>query len=129
MNKLMKNKFRMLALLILVLVLGAATYGFAAGNTINDAGLAGEGSGDVSGYTVTSVNYTLNSGDPTDFDTVTFTLDAAAGDVYAGPGDGTSVSWSTSSCNDLGSNRFECDISGSSISVANATKLHVSSVQ
>ena len=129
MNNLMKNKFRILALLILVLVLGAATYGFAAGNTINDAGLVGEGSGIVSGYTVTLVVYTLDSNDPTNFDTVTFTLNAAASDVYAGPGDGTNVSWSTSSCTDLGSNRFECDISGSTISVADATTLHVSSVQ
>ena len=85
MNKVMKFRYRILALLALAVILSAATYGFAAANSV-PAGVAGEGMGVISGYTVSSIQYYLDSSDPTQFDHVTFTLDANASDVYAGLG-------------------------------------------
>ena len=124
MNKLMNRKFRILALLVLAVVMSAATYGFAAANTVPD-GVAGEGEGAISGYTVTNVVYTLNSSNPTQFASVSFDLDAFATDVYAGLGNGTGIYWT--SC--AGGPTWTCSLAGSTISVAAAIELHVSSVQ
>jgi len=125
MNKVIKFRFRILALLALAVILSAATYGFAAANDVPD-GVAGEGQGTISGYTVSSVNYFLDSGDPTQFDHVTFTLDANASDVYAGIGAGATIYWT--SCTG-GPTSFSCDLTLSTVSVAAADALHVSSVQ
>ena len=85
MNKIMNYRYRILTLLVLALILSAATYGFAAANTVA-SGAAGEGSGGISGYAVTNVQYTLNPGDPTLFTNVSIDLGAAANanNVYAG---------------------------------------------
>ncbi len=125
MNKLMSKRFRILALLVLAVVMSAATYGFAAANTVPDS-VAGEASGEISGYTVSNVVYALDSTDPTQFDYVTFTLNANASDVYAGIGNGATIYWT--SCTG-GPTDFSCNLSGSTIGVAAAIELHVSSVQ
>jgi hypothetical protein len=125
MIRVMKFRYRILALLVLAVVMSAATYGFAAANNV-PAGVAGEGSGAISGYTVTNVVYTLDASDPTQFDNVTFTLDANASDVYGGLGNGTIIYWT--SCSG-GPTNFTCDLTGSTVSVAGAIELHVSSVQ
>ena len=126
MSKLFHNRYRVLALMIALLILGTATYGFAASNTV-PAGEAGEGTGVISGYVVTNVVYTLDSSDPTAFDTVTFTLDAAASDVYAGLDAGGAIDWV--SCTNPSGNDFSCDLSTVTVTVAGATALHVSSVE
>jgi hypothetical protein len=129
MNKLIHYRYRILALLILTLVLGAATYGFAAGNTV-PAGTAGEGLGVISGYTVTNVVYALNNSDPTAFATVAFILDAAASDVYAGLDDGGGIDWvSCATTNAPANTNFSCNLSTVTVTVAGATALHVSSVE
>lgn len=64
----------------LALVLTTAAYGFAAANTVPDS-KAGDGTGAVSGYTVSNVTYYLEASDPSKLDKVTFTLDAAASSV------------------------------------------------
>ena len=125
MNKVIKFRFRLMALLVLAVILSAATYGFAAANTVPD-GVAGEGSGAISGYTVSNVVYTLNSSDPTAFASVAFDLDANASDVYAGLGNGTVIYWT--SCTG-GPTSFSCNLAGSTVSVGAAVELHVSSVQ
>jgi len=129
MYKLMKNKFRILALLILVLVLGAATYGFADANTFSEGdSYAGEGEGVVSGYDVTTVRYVLDSSDPREFASVSFTLDSSATSVYAGVGDGSTIAWT--SCTNPSANNFNCIWTTTpSVSVRNTTALHVSSAQ
>ena len=48
MNKVLKFRYRILALLALAVILSAATYGFAAANSV-PAGVAGEGMGVISG--------------------------------------------------------------------------------
>ncbi len=125
MNMLLKYRYRILVLLVLTIALATASYGFAAGNTV-PAGVAGEGMGVISGYTVSSVVYALDGSDPTQFASVAFTLDANASDVYTGIGNGVTIYWT--SCAG-GPTNFTCNLSGSTISVAAAIELHVSSVQ
>jgi len=75
-------RLRTLGVVILTLILSAAVYGFAAANIVPDT-YAGDGDGDILGYTVSNVAYNLMvDGDPSDIDTVTFTLSAAAGQAY-----------------------------------------------
>ena len=126
MNKLMNNRYRIMTLLVLAVVLSAATYGFAAANTVPD-GVAGEGSGVISGYVVTNVNYLLDSTDPTSFASVSFDLGAAANDVYAGLGNGTIIYWID--CSNTAGTAWSCDLSASTVSVRAATSLHVSSAE
>ena len=52
---------------------GIGGFALTASNTVPDS-KAGDGSGAVSGYTITGVHYALKSADPTKFDTVTFNL-------------------------------------------------------
>ena len=64
---------RTLLAVMLVLVLAAAVYGFAASNSV-PATAAGDGSAVISGYNITSVAYTLNGADPGLLDGVAFTI-------------------------------------------------------
>lgn len=68
--------------LFVVAALSMAAYAFAASNTV-PATKAGDGTGAVSGYTVTSVVYTLNATNPNTLDQVSFDLGAAATQVKA----------------------------------------------
>jgi hypothetical protein len=73
------KKFRGRAILGSVVVAGAigvAGFAFTASNTV-PASKAGDGTGTVSGYVVSSVHYGLNATDPTKADSVAFTLDSA----------------------------------------------------
>lgn len=77
---------RLVAILITLFVLAAATYAFAAANTVPTS-LAGDGTGTISGFTVSNIHYTLNAANPAgDVSTVTFDLSPAVpagGAVYA----------------------------------------------
>lgn len=75
---------RRLALtVILTLLFATAAYAYTASNTV-PASNAGDGSGAVSGYTVTlgSPLYTLDASNPTLIKSVAFTLNTAASTVY-----------------------------------------------
>jgi hypothetical protein len=76
-RKAMFRNFKVLFVVIAVVVLSLSAYAFAAANTVPDT-KAGDGTGAVSGYTVTSVVYTLNATDPSTLDSVEFDLGAAA---------------------------------------------------
>jgi hypothetical protein len=54
---------------------GVAAFAFTASNTVPDS-KAGDGSGAVTGYVVSSVHYGLNATDPSKADSVTFNLDS-----------------------------------------------------
>ena len=72
-----------LAVLALVLVLAAAAYGFAAANTVVSSG-AGEGIGNISGYSINEVKYSVNKGNGTNDSTVakvSFTASAKVSDA------------------------------------------------
>jgi hypothetical protein len=129
MSQLIQKRFRILTLIILILILGTASYGFAATNTIADAGKAGEGDEAISGYAVSSVQYTLDSNDPTAFDSVSFDLDTAATSVFAGLEDpATNLEWGAA-CTTSDNISFSCDLTSVTITVANATRLHVAAGQ
>jgi hypothetical protein len=76
-SKAMLRNFKVLIVVLVAMVLAVSAYAFAAANTVPDT-KAGAGSGTISGYTVSSVVYNLNSSDPSQLDSVNFTLDAAA---------------------------------------------------
>ena len=60
-------------LVVLVAVLVAVGFAYAAANTVPVTG-AGDGSGDISGYEVTDVHYTLVDGNPANIAMVDFKL-------------------------------------------------------
>ncbi len=70
------RNIRNLTIFILVLVMASATYAFAAANTVPTS-KAGDGSGGITGYTVSAIHYALNAANPATIDAVTFTLDSA----------------------------------------------------
>lgn len=65
--------FRVVTLAVLALILTSLAYGFAAANTV-PAGNAGDGAGQISGYTVSNVKYALNETNPSNIDSVAFDL-------------------------------------------------------
>jgi hypothetical protein len=128
MNSLIKNRFRILTLLILILVLGAATYGFAAQNTV-PAGRAGEGSGGITGYAVSNVKYELDANNPNQFDWVYFDLDNAASEVHAAIADGGTLEWVECSASATAWD-YECDLNPDiTITVENSDALHVAAAE
>jgi hypothetical protein len=70
-----KNR-KVLVVLLVVLGLSAFITAMTAANTV-PASKAGDGSGAISGYTVSAVHYNLNATNPQNIDSVTFTLDSA----------------------------------------------------
>jgi hypothetical protein len=58
---------------VVALVVAAAAYGFASANTV-PANKAGSGSGQVSGFTVSAIKYTLDTDNPQQVANVTFTV-------------------------------------------------------
>jgi len=110
---------RSIGLVLLALILAAAVYGFAVANTVPDT-YAGDGSGTILGYTVSNIAYTLNSdGNPSDIDSVAFTLDANAGQAYVSFDGGTT--WN--SCTISGGTSVTCGSLNQS--VASAASLRV----
>jgi len=111
-------------MLIIALILAASVYGFAAANTVPDT-YAGDGSGSISGYTITNVVYGLTTADsdPTDIDQISFTLSAAASEVYVSFDGGTS--W-TDCSGGISGTSVTC--TGLAESVAGASSLRVIAV-
>lgn len=72
----MNRKARFLYPLIFALILAAVTFAYAAANTVPGSG-AGDGSGAISGYTVSNVHYVLDTTNPSVISQVTFTLAGA----------------------------------------------------
>ena len=58
---------------VVAALIGLGTYAFAATNTVPNS-TAGAGSGAISGYTISNVQYGLNATTPTNLDQVTFTI-------------------------------------------------------
>jgi hypothetical protein len=74
----LRNLFgpRILLALGFGVLIAAATAALAAANTV-PASKGGDGSGAITGYTISNIDYTLNTSDPRDVDLVTFTTDLA----------------------------------------------------
>jgi hypothetical protein len=56
-------------------LLASGSYALTAANTV-PASKAGDGTGTVSGYAASAINYTLNASNPANADSVAFTLDS-----------------------------------------------------
>jgi hypothetical protein len=113
---------RYLPIMALILVLVASAFAFAAGNSVPESG-AGDGSGTISGYTVTNIDYTLNA-DPTLIDTVEFDIAPTAG---ANNPDVVSVQLNGGawfSCA-VAAGHATCDVSSGAITVLSANDLRV----
>jgi hypothetical protein len=71
----LRSPRRLVAVAAFSIVAGSA-FGFAATNTV-PASNAGDGTGTVSGYTVSNIDYALNSANPSLADSVTFDISPA----------------------------------------------------
>ncbi len=112
-----------IVLIVLLMVVAGA---FAAANVVPESG-AGDGTGAISGYTVTNVNYTLGSSDPYYVTDVDFDVNATAGagdptTVYAEL-DGNSVLCTGTAPS------FSCDFSAANVTAAAAATLRVVAAQ
>ena len=74
---LVRRPSRTLIVALIAVAIGAGVYAYAATNTVPGS-TAGSGSGAISGYTVSSIAYTLNGTTPTNLDQVAFTIAPAA---------------------------------------------------
>lgn len=116
-----RKRSRLVFLLVLAVILAAATYGFAAANTVNGGTdmYLGEGSGTISGYSVTNISYTLDTNNPHQITAVGFDLDATATTVEISLDD---TNWET--CSNSGGNAWTCTLT-TAVDVSAATSLDV----
>ena len=75
-----RKRNRYLAVAAIAAIVAPAAYAFTAANTVPGSS-AGSGSGAISGYTVSSVAYTLNASNPQNVDQVAFTISPTTGTV------------------------------------------------
>ena len=115
----MLRNLKVLSIISVIIVLAVSAYAFAAANTV-PATKAGDGSGVISGYTVSNVAYNFNATDPSTVDSVNFTLSAAATQaqiklVAAGS------TWYT--CSIVTGNDWTCDTTGAAVGTMDELKV------
>ena len=103
---------RTIGIFMLLFVLTTAMYAFTATNTV-DSSRAGIGDGEIDGYAVTNVSWTLDASDPSNITGVAFDLDAAAGSAFARVDAGA---WAT--CVNSTVNSWTCAVSGDTLAAA-----------
>jgi hypothetical protein len=113
---------RLGAVLLLAVAVMAGAYGFTATNSVPST-KAGDGSGTISGYTVSGVTYTLLGTDPQKIASVSFTLDASASTVKITLDGSTWLSCTG------GPTNWSCSTGASGFPVASATQLRVVAIQ
>lgn len=106
--------FKMFVVLLMVLAFATAAFAFAANNSVPPS-YAGEGSSITSGYTVTNVVYNLNTTTPSNVDSVSFTLNAAASTVKVR----LVTTGSYYSCTNPSGFNWNCGTSGVTVLAAN----------
>jgi hypothetical protein len=116
------KRFALAALVAGVVASGA--YAFTASNTV-PASNAGSGSGAISGYTASSVSYTLDVTNPQNIDAVAFTLDKAATTVKVQLVSGGS--WYA--CAVVSGNNWSCATTSPQATAATANQLTVVATQ
>ncbi len=121
-----KKTTRLLLVTMLIALVGAATYAFTASNTVPGS-KAGEGTGAISGYTVSNIHYTIDSSDATLLSTVDFDLSAAANDVKITLSNGGQV-YDCGSAGAGPSFSVSCDVTGVPASINPADNLTVVAV-
>ncbi|HET7143237.1 MAG TPA: hypothetical protein VFI68_04375 [Anaerolineales bacterium] len=109
---------KMFIVVLVVLVLATSAYAFAATNTV-PASRAGEGSGAISGYTVSNIVYTFDTSNPSDLTNVAFSLDAAAATVKVS----LTAAGTLQACTNPSGNNWTCALTG--VTVTGASSLRV----
>ena len=101
---------RIVIILAVVALMGTAigaVFASAAAIPTFNGGNVGSGDGDVSGYVVSNVVWTLQTDDPTKIESVTFAITPAAATVFADTNDGGLVA-----CADAGGGlSWDCNLS------------------
>jgi len=104
------NRSRRRRRLVLVIAAAAAlafaAFAYTAANTVPDT-KAGDGSGTITGYAVSNVAYQLEAADPSNIESASFDLDAAAGTVHARVFTGAGFT----ACTNTAGNSWSCDFS------------------
>lgn len=118
------RSIKLFAVVLVVLVFASTAFAFAASNTV-PASYAGEGASVTSGYTVTNVVYNLNAATPSNVDSVTFTLNAAAGTVKIR----LVTTGSYYSCTNTAGNNWSCATTAPQATVAAADEFRVVATQ
>ena len=116
-------RFSKFLIVLLALVFATAAFAFAASNTVPST-YAGEGASVTSGYTVSNVVYNLNATTPSNIDSVTFTLNAAASNVKIR----VVTTGSYYNCTNVGLN-WTCNTTAPQATVATADELRVIAVE
>lgn len=106
-----KRRRRLIGTLVAAAALATATYAFTASNTV-PASKAGDGSGAISGYTVSNVAYTLDAANPANLASVAFTLDSAAGTVKVKL---VAAGSTWFDCTNSGGNNWSCATTGTTV--------------
>ena len=119
-----RRRRRTAVIIAVAAALAFAAYAFTAANTVPSS-QAGDGSGTISGYTVSNIAYTLDSTNAANIESVAFTLDAAATTVKAKV---VAASSTYTDCSNTGGNNWSCDIEPDP-SVLSADELRVIAVQ
>jgi hypothetical protein len=124
-------RIRYFAVLILLLILVASVYAFAAANDVPESG-AGIDNDVISGYTITNVTYDTNTdGDPSTLDMVSFDLAPTAG---AAPATEVFVQVETAvgtwyTCAAGVTLDWDCDLTGTVVNTLDADNLNVVAAQ
>ncbi len=109
-----KKSARLLLVTMLIALVGAATYAFTASNTVGDSS-AGSGTGDVSGYAVSNLSYTINPLDATTLSSVAFDLAPLSGSSSANAAK-VKLGATTYDCVvAVGGGSATCDVTGAAI--------------
>lgn len=123
------RKYRYTPLLVvLALVLAVLTYAFAASITVNDS-IAAAGRGDVPNLTASAIHYNLDTVNPRNLTSVTFTLNQAipAGNtVKISLIDNPTVAADWFVCANTAGNDWSCP---AAFAVVNITELHIVAAQ
>lgn len=101
-------------IVLVVLIFATAAFSFAASNSMPASTYAGEGASVTSGYTVSAVVYNLNTTTPTNIDSVTFSLNAAASNVKVR----LVTTGSYFSCTNTAGFNWNCTTTGTTVAAA-----------
>ncbi|MEM7092562.1 MAG: hypothetical protein AAF567_06140 [Actinomycetota bacterium] len=112
-----------IAAVVVAFLTFAGSSALTASNTVPTS-QAGDGSGTVTGFTITNVSYTLDTTDPSNLDSVDFDTDTAAGEVEVQLE--SSGDWYE--CTETGTS-VSCDTSSPAMAVADITELRVVAVE
>ena len=118
-----KRSIKVFVIAIVAFAFASVATAYAAANTV-PASKAGDGSGAISGYTVSAIHYNLNS-TPTTIDSVTFTLNSApvAGSTIKIKLVAAGSTWYT--CSNV-TTAVTCITTGASVSTADMLEVVVS---